>query len=115
MEQIYRMIRERLKKPFFLSSGQELTITVSVGVAEYPEAAQSALELINCAEIVMFKAKGAGKDSMQYFDVPILDEFLQKIDIENKLKEAHDKKTQHTLHGCGKKFSEEWGITELFL
>lgn len=88
VEQIYRMIRERLKKPFFLSSGQELTITVSVGVAEYPEAAQSALELINCAEIVMFKAKGAGKDSMQYFDVPILDEFLQKIDIENKLKEA---------------------------
>ncbi len=61
---------------------------MSVGVAEYPEAAQSALELINCAEIVMFKAKGAGKDSMQYFDVPILDEFLQKIDIENKLKEA---------------------------
>lgn len=88
VEHIYRMIHERLQKPFILSSGQELTITVSVGVAEYPEAAQSTLELINCAEIVMFKAKGAGKDSIQYFDVPILDDFLQKINIENKLKEA---------------------------
>lgn len=88
VDHIYRMIHERLQKPFILSSGQELTITVSVGVAEYPEAAQSTLELINCAEIVMFKAKGAGKDSIQYFDVPILDDFLQKINIENKLKEA---------------------------
>ena len=88
VEHIYRMIHERLQKPFTLSTGQELTITVCIGVAEYPEAAQNTLELINCAEIVMFKAKAAGKDSIQYFDVPILDDFLQKINIENKLKEA---------------------------
>lgn len=88
VEHIYRMIHERLQKPFTLSDGQELTITVSVGVAGYPEAAKNTLELINCAEIVMFKAKAAGKDSIQYFDVPILNDFLQKINIENKLKEA---------------------------
>lgn len=88
VEHIYRMIHERLQKPFIMSSGQQLSITLSIGVAQYPEAAKSALELINCAEIVMFKAKAAGKDSIQYFDVPILDDFLQNINIENKLKEA---------------------------
>lgn len=88
VEHIYRMIHERLQQPFFLSSGQEVSITVSVGVAEYPEAAQNTLELINCAEIVMFKTKSSGKDSIQYFDAPILNEFLQSISIENKLKEA---------------------------
>lgn len=88
VEYIYKCIHERTKKPFKLSTGQELTLTVSVGVAEYPEAATNTLELINCAEIVMFKGKGLGKDSIQYFDAPILNDFLQNVSIENKLKEA---------------------------
>lgn len=88
VEQVYGEIHERLKEPFMLSTGQEISITVSVGVAEYPEAAKMALDLINCAEIVMFKAKKKGKDSIQYFDAPILNEFIQNVTIENKLKEA---------------------------
>lgn len=88
VEHIHRMIRERVKQGFLLSTGHELTVTVSIGVAEYPEAAMNALELINCAEIVMFKAKHSGKDTIQYFDAPILREFLQGVTIENKLKDA---------------------------
>lgn len=88
VEHIYSQIHERIRSPFLLSTGQELMISVSVGVAEYPEAAKNTLELINCAEIVMFKAKGAGKDSIQYFDAPILNDFIQNVTIENKLKEA---------------------------
>lgn len=88
VEHIYKCIHERTERPFKLSTGQELTISVSVGVAEYPEAANNTLELINCAEIVMFKGKGLGKDSIQYFDAPILNDFLQNVTIENKLKEA---------------------------
>lgn len=88
VETIYRVIRERLKKPFKLTDGQEVTMTVSVGVSEYPEAAAGTLELINCAEIVMFKAKSRGKDKIQYFDGAILEEFLQTVTIQNKLKEV---------------------------
>ncbi len=88
VETIYQAIRERLKKPFKLTSGQEIFITVSVGVAEYPEAASNTLELINCAEIVMFKVKSKGKDKIQYFDGAILKDFLQNVSIETKLKEA---------------------------
>lgn len=88
IEKIYNEIYESLKEPFVLSTGQEIRITVSVGVAEYPEAAKTALDLINCAEIVMFKAKKKGKDSIQYFDAPILNEFIQNVTIEHKLKEA---------------------------
>ncbi len=88
VETIYRTIRERLKKPFKLSSGQEIFLTISVGVAEYPEAATKTLELINCAEIVMFKAKSMGKDKVLYYDGTILDDFLKNVKIENKLKDA---------------------------
>ena len=88
VEHIYKVIRERVRNPFVMSTGQEIMISVSVGVAEYPEAARSTLELINCAEIVMFKAKCSGKDAIQYFDAPILNDFLQNVTIDNKLKEA---------------------------
>ncbi len=88
VEYIYKKIQERVKKPFIMSTGQDLLLSVSVGVAEYPEAARLTLDLINCAEIVMFKAKKLGKDSIQYFDAPILSDFLQNVSIENKLKEA---------------------------
>lgn len=88
VEYIYQSIQERISSPFLLSTGQEVGISVSVGVAEYPEAAKSTLELINCAEIVMFRAKGLGKNAIQYFNAPILNDFLQNVSIENKLKEA---------------------------
>lgn len=88
VETIYRTIKERLKQPFRLSDGQEIFITVTVGVAEYPEAASGTLELINCAEIVMFKAKNTGKDKVMYYDGTILDEFIKKVTIENELKTA---------------------------
>ncbi len=88
VDSIYQKVRQRTKLPFRLSNGQDVNISVSVGVAEFPEAAQNTLELINCAEIVMFKAKKQGKDSLQYFDASILENFLNNVAIETKLKEA---------------------------
>lgn len=84
----HKQVQEHLKQGIRLSSGEELIITVSMGVAEFPEAAKNALELINCAEIVMFKAKASGKNAIQYFDAPILNEFLNTVQIEHKLREA---------------------------
>ncbi len=88
IEQLHKAIQRRTKEPFRLSSGQDIYLTVSIGVAEYPEAAATALELINCAEIVMYKCKALGKNSIQYYDTPTLNEFLRSVEIENKLKEA---------------------------
>ncbi len=85
-EVIYETIALRLKAPFKLSGGQEIPLTVCAGVAEYPEAASNTLELINCAEIVMFRAKACGKSRIQNFDGSILEDFLENVTIENKLK-----------------------------
>ena len=81
-------IYERLQWPFYMSNQQEIILSASIGIAEYPEAALSTLELINCAEIVMFKAKSMGSNTIQYFDAPVLEDYLQNISIENKLKTA---------------------------
>ncbi|MDR0220489.1 MAG: bifunctional diguanylate cyclase/phosphodiesterase [Lachnospiraceae bacterium] len=88
VESIVHAIHDRLLWPFYVSDQQEVTLTVSTGVAQYPDAASTTLELINCAEIVMFKAKALGPGSVQYFDVAILNEYLQKASLESKLREA---------------------------
>lgn len=88
VETLCKVIRERLRQPFVLSGGQKISITLSIGVAEYPEAAGSTLELINCAEIVMFKAKNMGRNEVLYYSGAILDEFIKNVSIENKLKDA---------------------------
>ncbi len=88
VDSIYQRIQTRLRRPFYLSNGAEINVTVSVGVASYPEASKDALELINCAEIVMFRGKSLGKNLIQYFDTPILDDFLNNVQMDNKLREA---------------------------
>ena len=88
MEALYKEIQQRVREPFKLSHGQELQVTFSAGVAEYPEASQSAIELINCAEIMVFKSKAMGKNIIQYFNTPVLEEFLRTAELESKLKEA---------------------------
>ena len=86
---IFKKIVDRLQKPFTVD-GNQLHINIAVGVAEYPVAATTPLELINCAEIVMFKAKAKspGKNAIRYYDSGIMQDFLYHVDIENKLKNA---------------------------
>jgi len=88
VEALHKAIQKRLKEPFKLSGGQEIWITVSVGVAEYPQAASTALELINCAEIAVFKGKTMGKNIIHYFDPSVMEDFLSTIELEGKLKKA---------------------------
>lgn len=88
VDNIISEIKTKLDEPIRLSNSTELNITVSIGVAEYPECAQDALNLINCAEIVMLKSKKAQKNGVQYYDSPIIQEFIEKVNIEQRLEKA---------------------------
>ena len=88
VEALSAAIYDRLKWPFYLSNQQEVTISASIGVAHYPDSALTTLDLINCAEVVMCKARSMGHNTIKYFDAQILQEFLQNVTMETKLKEA---------------------------
>lgn len=85
---IYRKILERLRHPFTLTNKSEMMFTVSCGVAEYPDAGRTALEVVKNAEIVLYKAKERGKNGIQYFELDILNKFIKNVSIEKQLKEA---------------------------
>lgn len=88
VDAVYRKIGQRTEQPFQMMGNIEQKITVSIGVANYPESARNSLEIINCAEIVQSQKKESGTNSIAYFEAPILTDFIENIQIENKLKEA---------------------------
>lgn len=88
VENVVNQIKDIMKNPITLVGGKEVTLTVSIGVAEYPESTKNYFELINLAEIVMLKAKNKGKNNVVYYDKPIIDEFISNIEIEKKLDKA---------------------------
>ena len=88
VEQIIEKIKEIMRTPIKLVNGKEVAFTLSIGVAEYPESTTNYLELVNLAEIVMLKAKNKGKNNVQYYDKPIIDEFISNIEIEKKMAKA---------------------------
>jgi len=88
---IYEIIKEKLENPVKIN-GYELHVSVSVGVASYPEGGDSALEIINSAEIVMFRAKKQGKGCIAYFEKSIVETFRKNIVLEDTLKRAQKNK-----------------------
>lgn len=85
---LYKTIQKRLKEPFHISTGQNITVTLCAGAAEYPEASSSPLELINCAEIVVYKSKEMGTNIIQYFTSADRQKFVREIELEGKIKKA---------------------------
>lgn len=88
IDYIYDSITEFLKKPMQLMDNNEVNLTVTCGVAEYPEASDNSLQLVNCAEIVLFKAKDTEKSTLRYYNKDIMDEFIENVSTERKLKDA---------------------------
>jgi diguanylate cyclase (GGDEF)-like protein len=59
-------IRNVLNKPFELAQ-QSLQISCSVGLALYPDHAQTENELLDYADIAMYRAKQLGRDKVEIF------------------------------------------------
>lgn len=88
IENIYRTIRNRLKRPFVLSNRDEIFISFSAGIAEYPDAGESAFVVIKNAEVCMFRAKEDNRGGIRYFDEEILNRFLKSVSMEQRLRDA---------------------------
>ena len=67
---------------------QELHVTVSVGIAMYPEDGADAETLIKHADIAMYHAKDLGRDAYQFYTPEMNVRILQRQAIEGRLRGA---------------------------
>ncbi len=80
-------IRQTLRAPIAIA-GQEIILTVSIGLALYNGDYDSDSELLREAEIAMYRAKRAGTDRIELFEPSMRAEKDERIAIESDLRRA---------------------------
>lgn len=69
-----RLLRAIRSRPFELSNGETVVVTLSIGAATFPADASTEEELIAAADTAMYLSKGYGRDAVCHFrDVALLD------------------------------------------
>jgi len=86
----------RLVEPITLS-GYELTVTASMGISVYPDDATNGQEMIRNADAAMYQAKGAGRNTYQFYTSDLNRRALEMLSMENALRRAIDRQ-EFVLH-----------------
>ena len=76
-----------LKEPVALS-GHEVTVTVSMGISLYPDDATDGEEMIRNADAAMYQAKGAGRNTFQFYTSDLNQHTLEMLSMESGLRRA---------------------------
>ncbi|MFC3094419.1 EAL domain-containing protein [Alteromonas sediminis] len=71
---------------------QVVSVSASIGIALYPEDALTPTELLKNADIAMYHAKAMGSSNSQYFTTHMNKQVQEKMQLENKVKQAHTKR-----------------------
>ena len=85
------IIAEKIQQTLATSvsiSRQNVIISVSIGVACYPTAGNTASELLKHADIAMYQAKENGKKQWQYYTPSLNEQFSRQIQLQNSLQNA---------------------------
>ncbi|MFU8789319.1 MAG: EAL domain-containing protein [Methylobacter sp.] len=89
-EQIIAM----LSKPFYLSQGDEICITASIGISLYPQHGDIPETLISYADAALNKAKAEGRGCFAYYSEDLTLAARNRIALEARLRKAIE---QHEL------------------
>lgn len=72
----------------FLIGGQEIVVTVSIGIALFPHDGETTSSLLRSADIAMYQAKHTGSNTYQYFASTMNQEIKRRLHLEARLRHA---------------------------
>ena len=84
---LIRHIQEVLEQPVTIK-GQELNISMSMGIAFYPEDGHTTQDLMKHADIAMYHAKEQGRNNFQFFSEDMNATLIRKVQLEKGLRSA---------------------------
>jgi diguanylate cyclase (GGDEF)-like protein/PAS domain S-box-containing protein len=80
-------VQQRLAIPFD-SNGQEIVLSVSIGIAFGNNGGMKAQDLLRDAEIAMYRAKSSGKARCEVFDHAMHEGAIKRLQLETDLRKA---------------------------
>jgi diguanylate cyclase len=83
--QLAERILEELRYPFVIKNSEQF-ISVSIGVATYPDAGQDASEMLKAADLAMYGAKRDGKNNYHFFSSALQAQVQERIRMEKELR-----------------------------
>ena len=75
----------------FLLDNRELTVTVSIGVAIYPDDGKTPAELLRNADTALYKSKAEGRNTYNYFTNTMNQGISRRLQLEEQLYGALDR------------------------
>jgi len=89
-------ILHALAEPYTVGA-HELYVTASIGIALYPVDGQSAHDLLRDADIAMYSAKAAGKNTYQYFTPELREQTTERLHLIDGLRRAIEARHELSL------------------
>ena len=80
-------ILEAIRLPHYIE-GHELQITASIGIVTYPDDGADAETLLKRADVAMYHAKDAGRNSFQFFTLDMTVRAVERQTVEESLRHA---------------------------
>jgi len=84
---IAESLLETFRNPFKID-GRELILTLSIGIAMYPENGKDTSELLRNADTAMYKAKSLGRNTYSFFTKEMNINMLRRLEIEEQMRGA---------------------------
>ena len=82
-----------------LLGDNQVNVTASIGIALYPNDANSVADLLKCADLAMFNAKDRGRNCIAFFDPQLSEKAHLRMRLERDLKTAlHQQSTELQLY-----------------
>lgn len=92
-EKLLRRISEEIEL-----DNSQVSVSCSIGIACFPEDANSYDELLKCADLAMFAAKESGRNRYSFFNVAMASKTHERVFIEKELKNALIKQVGLSLY-----------------
>ena len=82
-----KKILDIIAKPFDFD-GQRVTLTASIGIAEFPQDGVNFDQLTQSADAALYRAKQAGRNNFQFFTMQMHEQANEVLRIESELRQA---------------------------
>ncbi|MGA2550633.1 MAG: EAL domain-containing protein, partial [Burkholderiaceae bacterium] len=94
---VAQKVLDAFQEPFQME-GREVYVTLSVGISVYPQNGTSPAALISNADVAMYRAKDAGRDTYQFFTSEMSDGLRQRIELETQFRMALSRNQLHLAY-----------------
>ncbi len=87
-EVVCAKILQRLNQPYLLGASEHHHSTASIGVTLFSQNENSPDELMKQADLAMYQAKDAGRNTVRFYDAEMQTSFIERAAMEEDLREA---------------------------